>query len=405
VHDQVRERGRRRGRPGGSGVRVRAIAGTVAALTIAGCGTALSSVIRRLAIAAVAPPTGATFELKILAIDETAATMTLPRTPETLAPGEYVLVARGGAWMRIGGLLAAASDRVIRRLPPGPHIGFRPGSMVHWSGYAPVDPGALGMPYDDVEIPGEHGILPAWRIPPQDGVAEPARWAVVVHGRGASRAEGLRAVPTLRAAGLGCLLVGYRNDLDAAPSPDGRVRLGESEWRDIDAAIGLLAAEGVREVVLVGFSMGGAISLQAAMHARHRGLIESLILDSPVVDWMDTFDHQARLRGMPRPVARLAEAALRLRPVARAAGLEHPLDLRVLDVPARAAELGVPVLLMHSDADLVVPSGPSIKLAGARPDLVRLVRFPDAMHTRIANAHPERWRAEVSRWVSRPSGR
>ena len=84
------------------------------------------------------------------------------------------------------------------------------------------------------------------------GVAGPGRphesrtWAIMVHGRGATRQEGLRAVRPARELGLTSLLISYRNDGLAPSAQDGRYGLGSTEWRDVEAAIEFALAHGAR---------------------------------------------------------------------------------------------------------------------------------------------------------------
>ncbi len=64
-------------------------------------------------------------------------------------------------------------------------------------------------------------------------------------------------------AGAGPALVpSYRNDEGVPPGPDGRYALGLSERRDVEAALRYAVDHGAREVLLMGWSMGGAIVLQ-----------------------------------------------------------------------------------------------------------------------------------------------
>ena len=123
---------------------------------------------------------------------------------------------------------------------------------------------------------GELGILPAWVVPP----AYPApgggdRWAILVHGRGARREEALRAIGPLHELGWTALVPNYRNDEGVVAGPDGRYNLGLSEWRDIEAAIDHAARLGAQEIVLVGWSMGGAIVLQFLDRSPLSQLIET----------------------------------------------------------------------------------------------------------------------------------
>lgn len=56
---------------------------------------------------------------------------------------------------------------------------------------------------------------------------------------------------------------------------------------------------------------------------------------------------------------------------------------------------------MHSVDDDFVPSGPSEALAAARTDLVELVLFRGARHTRLWNEDPVLWESSVERWLAR----
>ena len=91
----------------------------------------------------------------------------------------------------------------------------------------------LGLVYSEVRVPSELGEMPAWHVPASNNDT----WVITVHGRGASREEGLRVVPQLHGAGLPVLLITYRNDVGAPKSPDGLYHLGDTEWRDVEAAI------------------------------------------------------------------------------------------------------------------------------------------------------------------------
>jgi hypothetical protein len=57
------------------------------------------------------------------------------------------------------------------------------------------------------------------------------------------------------------------------------------------------------------------------------------------------------------------------------------------------------VLVLHSDDDEFVPSGPSHALAAARPDLVHLVTSRGARHTKEWNVDPQAWEAAVARFL------
>ena len=124
-------------------------------------------------------------------------------------------------------------------------------------------------------------------------------------------------------------------------------------------------------------------------------------MDGPVVDWYNVLDHQARKNFLPTPVARLTLDMI-TRPWARPfTGLETPLDLDRMDWVRRAAELAVPVLLIHSDDDEFVPVGPSRALAAVRNDLVTMPPWSKARHTKEWNVDPVQWNDDVANWMTR----
>ena len=252
-------------------------------------------------------------------------------------------------------------------------------------------------------MPSEVGDLPAWRVPAAGGADAPAAeaCAVLVHGRGATREEALRAVPVLRAAGLDVLVPAYRNDRDAPASAAGRYGLGGTEWRDVEAAVAWALERGARRVVLGAWSMGGAIVLQLVARSPLAERVAALVLDGPVLDWRDVLDHQARRIGLPAGVGRWGARLLASSRAPRLLGVEEPVDLAGMDWGVRAAELRVPVLLLHSDDDDVVPSGPSHRLAAARPDLVEHVPSSGVLHTKEWNLDPAAWEAAVAGFLER----
>ena len=80
-------------------------------------------------------------------------------------------------------------------------------------------------------------------------------------------------------------------------------------------------------------------------------------------------------------------------------GLAAPIDLEALDAVARADELDVPILLMHSEDDGFVPIDGSRRLAAVRADLVQFEVFDEAKHTRLWNHDPERWAGLLRDWL------
>ncbi|MCI2238953.1 alpha/beta hydrolase [Paenibacillus sp. TRM 82003] len=317
---------------------------------------------------------------------------------DTVVPGRYGVWTDGGrGHLRVGDVLEVTGERVTRKLL-GVDAGTAQPGAGRWNQYffAGTPRSALGLAHEDVLVPSEVGDLPAWLVP----AAEPAgTWAVLVHGRGATREEALRALPPLRALGLTCLVPAYRNDADAPSSPARRYGLGDTEWHDVEAACRYALERGARRLVLVGWSMGGAIVLQLVARSPLAGQVAAVVLDGPVLDWYDVLDHQARRHRLPVPLGRYGLSLLGHPLGRRLVGLDGPVDLRRMDWVGRARELEPPVLLLHSDADDYVPSGPSARLAEARPDLVTFVRSGTARHTKEWNVDPAGWEDAVRRFL------
>ena len=193
----------------------------------------------------------------------------------------------------------------------------------------------------------------------------------------------------------------YRNDGDAPHSADGRYGLGDTEWPDVDAALEYAIANGATEVVLMGWSMGGAISLQVATRSSHAGMLRGIILESPVVDWAETINYQTDAQHAPRIVSAAARHLISSPWARKLTGQDESIDLDRLDFVARADELTLPILLMHSADDGYVPPDASRALAQARPDIVTYDEFTVARHAKLWNYDADRFNEDIGGWLSR----
>ena len=153
-------------------------------------------------------------------------------------------------------------------------------------------------------------------------------------------------------------------------------------------------------LLLMGWSMGGAIALQTSLRSAHAAMIDSIILDSPVVDWRTVLGYQARELRVPSPLAHIALRQLTVPSWSRVVRSGDAISLNDLDIVARADELTHPILLMHSDDDGFVPSEASHGLAEARPDLVTLAPYDTARHTKLWNYDETRWSELLRSWLA-----
>jgi pimeloyl-ACP methyl ester carboxylesterase len=369
---------------------------TVISFALAGVLTALGYSSIRMARKIVTPAVRLA-DTRILALDTAAQTITLSRTPDTQLPGRYGLFTSGTAdYIKLGSVLSEDDTSVKRKLLTHIPSDAQLSPDAAFSGWYYERADELHLPFTPELIGSVVGPCPAWLFPAGTGEV----WVIQVHGRGTTRAECLRAVPVFHSLGITSLVVSYRNDGDAPRSRAGTYTLGATEWRDVDAAVGFARRRGARRILLMGWSMGGAIALQLSLNSAHRDAIAGLILESPVIDWRIVLEYQARVLRVPAAVSGLAIGALQSEwatPITRA-GSAIPFDR--LDVVSRADELRHPILILHSDDDGFVPSDASHDLVVARPDLVEMKVFEVARHTKLWNYDQERWSESIRSWVT-----
>ncbi|UER55748.1 alpha/beta fold hydrolase [Kineosporiaceae bacterium SCSIO 59966] len=366
-------------------------------------GAATSTVAAYFARRVVTPERHKPDDVRVLSVGP--GTITLRADPDTTSPGRYgIWLDHGHGHARLGRVLAR-DDRAgtVTRVLEQVDYGRVTVGPARWNQYyfAGNPTTALRLAHEDVLVRSDAGELPTWYVPPSPQVAPREVWAVLVHGRGATREECLRALPLLHRLGVPALVPSYRNDPDGPSTHGGRLHLGDTEWLDVEAAVLHALDSGAREVVLFGWSMGGAIVLQHVSRSWTADRVRALVLDAPVIDWRSVLDHHARLNRLPRPVGRLGLAMLGHSSARRVVGVDGPVDLRRMDWVTRASELRLPVLVVHSEDDEFVPVGPSRVLAQLRPDLVTFVPFHGARHTKEWNVDPDRWEREVARFLLR----
>lgn len=295
----------------------------------------------------------------------------LSRSSATLRPGLFGLDWQAGHAV-IGKVLSSDADSVTRRLSEVrgylvPELKVAIESYVY-SG----DPlQARGLQFSPVRVADELGPMPAWLIPGSSSV-----WAIVVHGINSNPQVGLRIAPALHRAGIPQLLITYRDDRGAPPSPDGLHHMGLTEWRDLQAAARYALSHGARRLVLIGYSMGGALVTQFMENSTLSGRVAGLVLDAPVLDWRKTIEFNATQMSLPGFLARPVEWAIdaRINP-----------DWDSVDALNHTEDFHLPILLFHGTSDDVVPIQTSEDFAGALPKWVHYFKVPEAGHTEAWN--------------------
>ncbi|MFI2609863.1 alpha/beta hydrolase [Kitasatospora sp. NPDC018619] len=362
--------------------------GTAAVVAAAAVGAAALVVGRRASERMVRPEAAVQESGPVLVRGLAPGRVTFTRAPESLRPGRWAVEWADGGHAVVEEVLGGDEQGVTRRLvradrgtlTPGTEVRFTP--RVHRGN--PTE--ALGLAFAETAADGELGPMPAWQL---DGTR--GTWVVLVHGPGADREQALPVLPVLDRLGLPALVVTYRGDHGAPASPDGLSHFGETEWRDVEAAVRLALDSGAGKVILYGWSVGATAVLQTVARSVWAPAVRGLVLDSPVLDLSASARRDAARAGFPGVAAELG---------ALAAEGRTGVDLADFGRIAEGTDLRVPTLLLAGREDRIAPFGTAEKLAAARRDVVSLQAFPGADHATLWNSAPDRYAELLRRWLT-----
>jgi len=242
----------------------------------------------------------------------------------------------GRRWLRgfAAALLAYAGLCVVGRL--GYRVLLYP---------APHDPPFV--PPDGARLLSLHAddgaLVAAVQFPPPD---DRARTVVIFHGNGETMAGRARLGQDLRARGLGVVLAEFRGyGLSSRSGPPDEAGL----YRDAAAILDELERQGIgpQRVALLGISLGTGVAAEMAA----RGRAAAVVLVSPYTS-----------------ITAMASGFTALLPTSW-------LCPDRFDTLSKAPRIRVPTLVIHGDADEVVPFGMGRQVAAAIPGAtLRVVR-------------------------------
>ncbi len=256
------------------------------------------------------------------------------------------------------GLLVVLRMTSPRRRPPG------------------ATPAAVGLVYEDVELGSTDGVrLAGWWVPAGDS----RRAAILVHGWGGDKSDEhlLRTLPVYHREGYNVLAIDLRAQ---GESGGGRRTLGYREVRDVLGALLWLEGRGHRpeDTVLHGWSMGATTVVRAAPGTGVAAVVEEAgYADLPLLLRAAI----PRIAGLPRFFVPGVLLAGRLWP---------DFDAWAVRTKREASELcgeGVPLFVVHSTGDGLIPVEHAEMFAAAHPDArVWILQGYDHVE---AFAHPE----------------
>lgn len=230
-----------------------------------------------------------------------------------------------------------------------------------------ADPSAAGLRYEDVAMTTADGErLHGWWIPT---LRPPAIGHVLFfHGNGGNISHRVAHARVLAEAGLDVLLFDYRGYGRSTGSPD-----EEGTYRDARAAReALLARPGVdaEGIVYLGESLGGAVAVELALEHPPAALV---------------------LQSTFASVRRMARVHYAVVPAAAVPDVYPTID--------RIARVRAPLLVIHGDADRIVPveQGRALFAAAAEPKRLHVV--PGADHNDLLLVMGRAFGETIAAWA------
>jgi len=218
-------------------------------------------------------------------------------------------------------------------------------------------PASVGLAYEEIELRSTDGVrLSAWWVPAEGSSLA----AVLVPGWVGYKFDEhlLQTIPVYHHAGYGVLMLDLRAQGESGGS---RRTLGYREVRDVRGALGWLQRQdyALDHVVLHGWSMGGATAMRAAPGKGLAAVVEEAGYGDLPLLLKDKIPEFIRFGGLLRPAILLAG---RLFPDF------DPWEVVPKKDAATLSDEGVPLFIIHSTEDDIVPYEQARILAAAYPE-------------------------------------
>jgi len=247
-----------------------------------------------------------------------------------------------------------------------------------------LTPERIGLAYEDVYFKSPDGVrLHAWYLPAQ---GEARGTVLFLHGNAENISTHIASVYWLPAQHYNVLLLDYRGYGTSA----GSVSI-EGSLMDIEAAAAWLAPRPevrAQGMAVLGQSLGGAMAVYAVAHSRYRAEIKALVIDSAFSSFRRIVREKLATFWLTWP-------------------LQWPLSLTVGDryspIYAIPDISPIPVLIIHSEHDQVVPVRHAEDLFAAAKEPKALWLAPEGGHIQ-ALTH-EDYRRRLTEYLDRIFGK
>jgi fermentation-respiration switch protein FrsA (DUF1100 family) len=234
-----------------------------------------------------------------------------------------------------------------------------------------------------IDTPDRHGIeyrienfqaadgtaLNAWFLPARNKDGKKAKATVLfLHGNAENISTHFRNVAWLPAEGFNVLALDYRG----YGASDGKPSLAGMQL-DIDAAMrDLLAHKDVApdKIIIFGQSLGGSLAIYYAAHSAYRANIRAVVIDSAFFDYRQIVKEKLAGFFLTWPFQWLPWLTV---------------DNDYSPANAVASISPLPLLLIHGDQDVVVPTHNSQQLFERAKEPKELWIVPGAGHTQSLN--------------------
>lgn len=242
--------------------------------------------------------------------------------------------------------------------------------LYHPSSSVDATPGDLGEPFDNIALPLKGDQLTGWWVPCQ---TPQSRTLLYLHGNAANVAANRDEVLRLRNTGLNVFIIDYRgygHSTGGPPREDLLYEDAERAWKYLVAERKIQPAH----IVIYGHSLGGAVAVNLArMHPDAGALITE-----------GTFTSIADMaNGSPA-----AYLPLRLILTER------------FDSISRIGSLHLPKLIIHGDADTMVPPLMARRLYDAAPHPKQIAMIAGGGHENSAVVNPTAYFASLHAFLA-----